>query len=33
MLSREGTPHAWPGPHVDVLEQVIDFRVDPSKVE
>lgn len=33
ILSRDGTPHDWPEPHVDVLEQVIDFRVDPSRVD
>jgi hypothetical protein len=33
ILSREGTPHDWPSPHVDVLEQVIDFRVDPKRAD
>lgn len=33
ILTREGTPHDWPSPHVDVLEQVIDFRVDPKRVD
>lgn len=33
ILSREGTPHDWPQPHIDVLEQVIDFRVDASKAD
>jgi hypothetical protein len=33
ILSREGTPHDWPEPHVDVLEQVIDLRVDPKRAD
>jgi hypothetical protein len=33
VLSREGTPHDWPSPHVDVLEQVIDLRVDPKRAD
>lgn len=33
ILSRDGTPHDWPSPHVDVLEQVIDFRVDPKRAD
>lgn len=33
VLSREGTPHDWPTPHVDVLEQVIDLRIDPKRAD
>lgn len=33
VLSREGVPHDWPKPHVDVLEQVIDFKVDPDRYD
>lgn len=33
VLSRQGTPHDWPEPHVDVLEQVIDLRVDPKRAD
>jgi hypothetical protein len=33
VLSREGTPHDWPSPHVDVLEQVVDLRVDPKRAD
>lgn len=33
ILSREGTPHDWPEPHVDVLEQVIDLKVDPKRAD
>jgi hypothetical protein len=33
ILSREGRPHEWPEPHVDVLEQVIDLRVDPKRAD
>ena len=33
ILSRDGTPHDWPSPHVDVLEQVVDLRVDPQRAD
>ena len=33
ILSREPVPHEWPEPHLDVLEQVIDFRVDPARID
>lgn len=33
VLSREEVHHAWPTPHVDVLEQVIDFRVPPERAD
>ncbi|NUP09227.1 MAG: hypothetical protein HOW73_24515 [Polyangiaceae bacterium] len=33
IVSREEVPHDWPSPHVDVLEQVINFRVPPEKAE
>lgn len=31
-LSREGTPHNFPKPHQDVLEQTVDYRVPVEKV-
>lgn len=31
MLWREEAPHRFPQPHVDVLEQAIDYRVPPDK--
>ena len=33
VLSREEVVHEWPSRHVDVLEQVIDFRVPPDKFD
>ena len=33
ILSREPVPHDWPKPHLDVLEQVIDFPVDPARLD
>jgi hypothetical protein len=29
-VAREGVPHAWPAPHVDIVEQYIDYRVPPD---
>lgn len=31
MLSRDPVMHNFPGPHPDLLEQVIDYRVPPEK--
>ena len=31
MLWRDEAPHRFPQPHVDVLEQAIDYRVPPDK--
>jgi len=33
ILSRDPVAHDWPEPHLDVLEQVIDFRVDPARID
>ena len=33
VLINEEIPHEFPIPHVDVLEQVIDYRVDPEKFD
>lgn len=30
ILSRDPVPHHFPKPHVDVLEQIIDYRVPPE---
>jgi hypothetical protein len=30
VISREETPHSFPAPHPDVMEQVIDYRVPPE---
>ena len=30
IVVREGYPHNWPSPHMDVLLQTIDYRVPPS---
>jgi hypothetical protein len=30
IISREETPHSFPAPHPDVMEQVIDYRVPPG---
>lgn len=32
MLHREGVPHNFPRPHIDVLEQVLDFKVPVEKI-
>jgi hypothetical protein len=33
VVSKEEVPHDWPSPHVDVLEQFIDYRVPPDKAD
>lgn len=33
IVHREEVQHAFPMPHADVLEQVIDYRVPPEKVD
>ncbi|MEX1112499.1 MAG: hypothetical protein WEC84_03480 [Candidatus Andersenbacteria bacterium] len=32
ILHREGAPHNFPKAHVDILEQVVDYKVQPEKV-
>ncbi|MGQ0816322.1 MAG: hypothetical protein ACT4O1_17985 [Gemmatimonadota bacterium] len=33
ILNREETPHDFPKPHTDLLEQFIDYRVPPDKFD
>jgi hypothetical protein len=33
ILSRDPVPHDFPKPHVDLVEQVIDYRVPPAVVD
>jgi hypothetical protein len=33
MLSRDPAPHRFPKPHVDLLEQFIDYRVPPDRFD
>lgn len=33
VISAMAVPHAFPGPHDDVMEQVIDYRVPPAKFD
>jgi hypothetical protein len=33
IVSKEEVQHDWPSPHVDVLEQFIDYRVPPDKAD
>jgi len=33
MLSRDPVPHDFPKPHVDLVEQVIDYRVPPDRFD
>jgi hypothetical protein len=32
-ISRDAVPHRFPGPHDDVMEQVIDYRVPPDRFD
>lgn len=32
ILHRDGSPHNFPKPHLDVLEQVVDYRVQPNQI-
>jgi hypothetical protein len=33
IVNREEVPHAFPKPHTDIVEQVIDYRVPPDKAD